>query len=95
VVPRSVLLLVVLAVLAVPAVGHTGSTAACRRSCGTAIEGCITWRSAALRDAEAPARALRRKAKAIRRGCTKAAVRQCRAEGVAACDAPVICACGR
>jgi hypothetical protein len=95
VVPRSVLLLVVLTVLAAPAVGHGGSSTACRRACGTAVEGCIAWRTAALRDVEAPARVIRRKAKAIRRGCNKAAVRQCRAEGLAACDTPVVCACGR
>lgn len=84
-----------LAALVVPGVGRGATTAACRDACRTAVEGCIAWRGTALRDVEAPARVVRRKSKAIRRGCTRAAIERCRIEGVAACDAPVICACGR
>jgi hypothetical protein len=86
---------VVLILVSPVAARDTARPAECRAACGSAIEGCIAWRGTALRDVEAPPRVLRRKAKRIRRSCTKAAVTQCRAEGVAVCDTPVLCACGR
>jgi hypothetical protein len=87
--------LVVFCLLSPAAARDAARPAACRAACSDAIEGCIAWRSTALRDLEAPPRVVRRKAKRIRRSCAKAAVKQCRAEGVAACDTPVLCACGR
>lgn len=84
-----------IALLSTVAPAPAATSAECRAACGTAIEGCIAWRSTALRDVEAPARTIRRKAKLIRRGCAKAAVAQCRTGGVTACDTPVACACGR
>gem|GEM_PF-4479249 len=89
------LLLLLVALLAVAPTSPGQTSAGCRTACRTAVEGCIAWRSSALRDLEVSPRALRRKARAIRRGCERTAVRRCRAEGIGACNVPVICACGR
>jgi hypothetical protein len=66
---------------------------ACRAECGDAIAACIHYKSAPLLAAAVDGRRLRRKAKRIRRLCTKRAVRRCRADGPVACTLPLFCEC--
>jgi hypothetical protein len=65
----------------------------CREHCDAAIAACIQYKTAPLSTAAVEGRRLRRKAKRIRRLCTKRALRRCRRTGPAACDQPLFCEC--
>jgi hypothetical protein len=65
----------------------------CRQHCDAAIAACIQYKTAPLLAAAVEGRRLRRKAKRIRRLCTKRALRRCRSAGPAACEQPLFCVC--